>query len=89
MDLPHKVPAKQVEQTIMKEINIKKAPGFDLISGKILQEPSEESIKVITFIFNRILYINHLTSSPKHPDSQHTGKIQKMSLSTGLEAYYL
>jgi hypothetical protein len=43
MELPHcKLKTKDTKQVIMKEINIKKAPGFDLISGKILQELSEK-----------------------------------------------
>jgi hypothetical protein len=43
----------------MKEIDIKKAPAFDLVSGKILQELSEKCYKIITFIFNAILRSNY------------------------------
>jgi hypothetical protein len=47
----------------MEDINIKKAPGFDLISGK---ELSEKCYKLITFIFNAILKIKLL---PQHLES--------------------
>jgi hypothetical protein len=63
MELPHcKFKTKEIKQVIMKEINIKKAPGFDLISGKVLQELSEKCYKLITFIFNAILRTNYFPS---------------------------
>lgn len=42
-------------KTIMKEINPKKTPGFDLISGKVLQELPKIGIKAIQQIYNAIL----------------------------------
>jgi hypothetical protein len=60
MELPDcKFKTKEIKQVIMKEIDIKKAPGFDLVSGKILQELSEKCYKIITFIFNAILRSNY------------------------------
>jgi hypothetical protein len=54
-----KFKTKEVKEVIMKEIDIKKAPAFDLVSGKILQELSEKCYKIITFIFNAILRSNY------------------------------
>jgi hypothetical protein len=66
MELPHcKFKTKEIKQVIMKEINIKKAPGFDLISGKVLQELPEKCYKLITFIFNAILRTNYFPSTWK------------------------
>lgn len=66
MELPHcKFKTKEIKQVILKEINIKKAPGFDLITGKILHELSEKCYKFITFIFNAILRINYFPRSWK------------------------
>jgi len=63
MDLPHeKLTVKKVKHTIMREINIKKAPGYDLITGKILKELSEKAIKLLTYIFNAMLRINYFPS---------------------------
>lgn len=54
-----------IKQTIMNEINTQKAPGFDLISGKVLQELPENCFKLITYIFNAILRLNHVPSAWK------------------------
>jgi hypothetical protein len=48
---------KDVRQVIQKEINANKAPGFDLITGKVLQEVSYKCLQVITMIFNSVLRI--------------------------------
>jgi hypothetical protein len=60
MELPHcKFKTKEIKQVIMKEINIKKAPGFDLISGKVLQELSEKCYKLIQLqrpIFEHVVF---------------------------------
>jgi hypothetical protein len=48
MELPDcKFKTKEIKQVIMKEIDIKKAPGFDLVSGKILQELFEKCYKIL------------------------------------------
>lgn len=64
MEVPiKKIKISEVKSTILKEINIKKAPGFDLITGKVLRELSAKCIKLITFIYNAILqasYFPHL-----------------------------
>ncbi|PNF19341.1 putative RNA-directed DNA polymerase from transposon X-element [Cryptotermes secundus] len=50
---------KEVETVIKKEINPKKAPGFDLITGKILEELPEKCIQKITHIFNAVLRVEY------------------------------
>lgn len=50
---------KEVKYTIQKEINPKKAPGFDLINGRILKELSEKGMRYITILFNAILRIGY------------------------------
>jgi hypothetical protein len=42
-----KFKTKEIKQVIMKEIDIKKAPGCDLVSGKILQELFEKCYKIL------------------------------------------
>lgn len=46
---------KEAKSIINKEINPKKSPGYDKITGKMLKELPEIAIKYITFIFNAIL----------------------------------
>ena len=50
---------KEVETVIKKEINPKKAPGFDLITGKILEELPEKCIQKLTHIFNAVLRVEY------------------------------
>lgn len=48
---------KEVQAVIMKEINHKKAPGFDLITGRVLKETSKRCQIAITQICNAVLRI--------------------------------
>lgn len=58
MDLPLKnFTIGDVRSIIHFEINPKKSPGFDLITGKILQELPEKAVKFIVLLFNAILRI--------------------------------
>lgn len=60
MDLPLKnFTIGDVKSVIELEINPKKSPGFDLITGKILKELPEQALRVILFIFNAILRIGY------------------------------
>lgn len=60
MEVPiRKFTKTEITQIVRQEINIKKAPGFDLITGKILQELSEKCFKLITFIFNAMLRVSY------------------------------
>jgi hypothetical protein len=56
MALPVKKPRiNEVKNFIQYKINPKKAPGYDLITGKILKELSQKGLKAITQIYNAIL----------------------------------
>jgi hypothetical protein len=44
-----------VQKMIKENIDSKKAPGHDLISGKMLKELPKKCIKLITYIFNAVM----------------------------------
>lgn len=46
---------KEILQVIHKQVNPKKAPGFDHITGRILKELPIRGIALMTAIFNAIL----------------------------------
>lgn len=56
---PIKYKWKAVKQVIKNMINPKKAPGHDLISGKMLRELPDICIKLISYIFNAIMKIGY------------------------------
>jgi hypothetical protein len=45
--------------TIHTEINPMKSPGFDLITGRLLQELPKKALKFITLIFNSIIIVGY------------------------------
>jgi len=45
----------EIKTTIHSELNPKKAPGYDLVTGKVLQELPDVGIRLLTYIFNAIL----------------------------------
>lgn len=47
--------SREVEQTIKKHTHPAKSPGFDLITGKMLQEMPSKGYELVTSIFNAIL----------------------------------
>lgn len=56
MDLPIKnFKLSEIKNQIKFEINAKKAPGFDLITGKILKEVGPKCLALIRNIFNAVL----------------------------------
>ena len=60
LDLPVKnIKFSEVKNIIQNELNPNKAPGFDLITGKIIQELPEKTVRLITIIFNAILRIGY------------------------------
>lgn len=54
-----KISTKEVYNTIQRDLNAKKAPGYDLITGKILKELPEKALRLLTIIYNAILRLNH------------------------------
>jgi len=49
---------KEVKKVIMTEIDTKKSPGYDLITGKILKELPDVGFKYLTQLFNAALRIS-------------------------------
>lgn len=64
MDQPiKKIALSEVKTTIMKHTNSTKAPGFDLITGKILKELPSEGYRAI--LFNAVLKLSYYLSQWK------------------------
>jgi hypothetical protein len=58
MTLPmKKIQLNEVKNVIKHKIHPRKTPGYDLITGKVLQELSQKGLKAITQIYNAILRI--------------------------------
>jgi hypothetical protein len=57
---PIKYNWKKVKNTIKNCISPKKAPGHDLITGKMIRELPDKCIKLITFIFNAIMRTSYI-----------------------------
>lgn len=66
MELPMKnFKIREIKSIIKSEINAKKAPGFDLITGKILKELPDVCLKLITMLFNAIIRLSYFPSQWK------------------------
>lgn len=66
MDLPiKKFKVTEVRKTILMDLNPNKAPGYDLITGKVLKQLPEEGFRMFTIIFNAILRLSHYPSQWK------------------------
>ena len=60
MTLPmKKIRINEVKNVLKHKIHPKKAPGYDLITGKVLQELSQKGVRAITRIYNAILRIEY------------------------------
>ena len=60
MTLPmKKIRINEVRNVIQRKIRPTKAPGYDLITGKVLQELSQKGLRAITQIYNAILRIEY------------------------------
>lgn len=46
-------------QEIIDELKPNKAPGYDLITGKVLKELPQKAIRYITIIYNAILWLSY------------------------------
>ncbi|XP_050497173.1 LINE-1 retrotransposable element ORF2 protein isoform X2 [Diabrotica virgifera virgifera] len=44
---------------LVKNLDIKKAPGYDLISGKICKNLPEEGLRLVVYIFNAIIKLGY------------------------------
>lgn len=61
--LPKKLALKKC--IIQKDLNAKKAPEYDLITGKILKELPAKALRFLTIIYNAVLRINYYPSQWK------------------------
>lgn len=60
LDLPpKKFTVKEVQEIINNNLNPKKSPGYDLISGKILKKLPRKGILFLTQLFNAVLRTGH------------------------------
>jgi hypothetical protein len=60
MDLPmKKIRINEVKNIRQYKINPKKAPEYDLITGKILKELSYKGLRAITQIYNAVFQIEY------------------------------
>ena len=60
MALPlRKIRILEVENIIQHKTHLSKAPGYDLITRKILQEVPKKALRAITQIYNAILWIEY------------------------------
>jgi len=60
MTLPmKKIQNNEVKNVIRRKIHPTKAPGYDLITGKVLQELTQKCLRAITQIYNAILRIEY------------------------------
>lgn len=50
---------KEVKKLILTNINPKKAPGYDLITGKILKELPYQGFRLLAIIFNAIIRLGY------------------------------
>lgn len=65
VNLPNKFRKTEVKEVIKRSVNIKKAPGQDQISGKILRELPEVGITILTYIFNAMLKLEYFPNQWK------------------------
>jgi hypothetical protein len=54
-----KIGIHKVEHVIHYKTHLTKAPGYDLITGKILQDLSRKGLRAITEIYNAVLRIEY------------------------------
>ena len=45
----------EIKSVIQRELNPKKTPGYDLITGKVFQQLPDKGIRFLTYLFNAIL----------------------------------
>ena len=53
-------------QNVIKNLRNRKAPGYDMITGKIINNLPSKAIRLLTVIYNRILYTGWFLSQWKY-----------------------
>ncbi|KAL0107445.1 hypothetical protein PUN28_015783 [Cardiocondyla obscurior] len=59
------ISTKETKCTIDKDMNLKKAPGYELITVRILKELSQKAINFITYLFNAAIRLKYFPLSWK------------------------
>jgi hypothetical protein len=60
MALPiNKINQREVETIILHGVSSKKAPGYELITGKVLKSLPDKGFKLLTYIYNTILRLEY------------------------------
>jgi hypothetical protein len=66
MALPiNKINQQEVKTIILHGISSKKAPGYELVTGKILKNLPDKGLKLLTYIYNAILRLEYFPSQWK------------------------
>lgn len=63
--LPKLFTAKEVTRMIKNNLNSKKAPGYDDVTGKLIKELPKKGIVLLTIIFNAILRLGYFPAQWK------------------------
>ena len=56
---PRNFKITEITSIIFKNLDPKKSPGYDLITGRVLQELTPLAIRLITLLFNAIFRLNY------------------------------
>jgi hypothetical protein len=56
----NKINQRELETIILHGISSKKAPGYELITGKILRNLPDKGFKLLTYIYNAILRLEYI-----------------------------
>lgn len=59
------VTPKEVAHEIRTNLNPKKAPGFDLITGEILKQLPKKGVVMLTYLFNAVFRLKHVPDTWK------------------------
>jgi hypothetical protein len=60
---------RDVAEEIRTNLNPKKAPGFDLITGKILKNFKRKALVKLTMVINACIWLNYI------PDARKTAEV--------------
>jgi hypothetical protein len=63
--LINKINQREVETMILHGISSKKAPGYELVTGKILKNLPDKGFKLLTYIYNAILRLEYFPVNGK------------------------
>lgn len=66
MELPlQKFSVKEIKNCIKNDLNVKKSPGYDMITGKVIKELPDKAVRIMTFIFNACLRVQYFPAQWK------------------------